>query len=61
MSYGISDKSTAEVNISDDGFVFVTSGQGHRFLVGNNLVLLDLEMSRGLEPMGGNLFQAVTI
>ena len=53
---GISDKSTAEINISDDGFVFVKS-QGHSFLVGR-LSTAGFRNEQGLEPMGGNLFQA---
>ena len=53
---GISDKSTAEVSISDDGFVFVKS-QGHSFLVGR-LSTAGFRNEQGLEPMGGNLFQA---
>ena len=52
---GISDKSTAEINISDDGFVFVKS-QGHTFLVGR-LSTAGFRNEQGLEPMGGNLFQ----
>lgn len=52
---GISDKSTAEVSISDDGFVFVKS-QGHSFLVGR-LSTAGFRNEQGLEPMGGNLFQ----
>ena len=52
---GISDKSTAEINISDDGFVFVKS-QGHSFLVGR-LSTAGFRNEQGLEPMGGNLFQ----
>src|SRR5574344_1447398 len=48
---GISDKST-----SDDGFVFVKS-QGHSFLVGR-LSTAGFRNEQGLEPMGGNLFQA---
>ena len=53
---GISDKSTAEINISDDGFVFVKN-QGHTFLVGR-LSTAGFRNEQGLEPMGGNLFQA---
>ena len=53
---GISDKSTAEVSISDDGFVFVTSGT-NKFLVGR-LSTAGFRNEQGLEPMGGNLFQA---
>ena len=53
---GISDKSTAEISISDDGFVFVKS-QGHSFLVGR-LSTAGFRNEQGLEPMGGNLFQA---
>ncbi|MGJ0311735.1 flagellar hook-basal body complex protein [Aliarcobacter cryaerophilus] len=53
---GISDKSTAEVSISDDGFVFVTSGK-NKFLVGR-LSTAGFRNEQGLEPMGGNLFQA---
>ena len=53
---GISDKSTAEINISDDGFVFVKN-QGHSFLVGR-LSTAGFRNEQGLEPMGGNLFQA---
>ena len=52
---GISDKSTAEVSISDDGFVFVTSGT-NKFLVGR-LSTAGFRNEQGLEPMGGNLFQ----
>ncbi len=52
---GISDKSTAEINISDDGFVFVKN-QGHSFLVGR-LSTAGFRNEQGLEPMGGNLFQ----
>ena len=52
---GISDKSTAEINISDDGFVFVKN-QGHTFLVGR-LSTAGFRNEQGLEPMGGNLFQ----
>ena len=52
---GISDKSTAEINISDDGFVFVKS-QCHSFLVGR-LSTAGFRNEQGLEPMGGNLFQ----
>jgi flagellar hook-basal body protein len=52
---GISDKSTAEVSISDDGFVFVTSGK-NKFLVGR-LSTAGFRNEQGLEPMGGNLFQ----
>ena len=52
---GISDKSTAEISISDDGFVFVKS-QGHSFLVGR-LSTAGFRNEQGLEPMGGNLFQ----
>ena len=51
----ISDKSTAEVSISDDGFVFVTSGK-NKFLVGR-LSTAGFRNEQGLEPMGGNLFQ----
>lgn len=53
---GISDKSTADISISDDGFVFVKS-QGHSFLVGR-LSTAGFRNEQGLEPMGGNLFQA---
>ena len=53
---GIADKSTAEINISDDGFVFVKN-QGHTFLVGR-LSTAGFRNEQGLEPMGGNLFQA---
>ncbi|MBK6548601.1 MAG: flagellar hook protein FlgE [Arcobacter sp.] len=53
---GISDKSTAEISISDDGFVFVKN-QGHTFLVGR-LSTAGFRNEQGLEPMGGNLFQA---
>ncbi|MGJ0314511.1 flagellar hook-basal body complex protein [Aliarcobacter cryaerophilus] len=53
---GIADKSTAEISISDDGFVFVKS-QGHSFLVGR-LSTAGFRNEQGLEPMGGNLFQA---
>ncbi|MCT7467538.1 flagellar hook-basal body complex protein [Aliarcobacter cryaerophilus] len=53
---GISDKSTAEVSISNDGFVFVTSGK-NKFLVGR-LSTAGFRNEQGLEPMGGNLFQA---
>ncbi|MGJ0357093.1 flagellar hook-basal body complex protein [Aliarcobacter cryaerophilus] len=53
---GISDKSTADISISDDGFVFVKS-QGHNFLVGR-LSTAGFRNEQGLEPMGGNLFQA---
>ena len=53
---GISDKSTADISISDDGFVFVKS-QGHSFLVGR-LSTAGFRNDQGLEPMGGNLFQA---
>ena len=52
---GISDKSTADISISDDGFVFVKS-QGHSFLVGR-LSTAGFRNEQGLEPMGGNLFQ----
>ncbi|QNM90458.1 flagellar hook protein FlgE [Aliarcobacter cryaerophilus] len=52
---GISDKSTAEISISDDGFVFVKS-QDHSFLVGR-LSTAGFRNEQGLEPMGGNLFQ----
>lgn len=52
---GIADKSTAEISISDDGFVFVKS-QGHSFLVGR-LSTAGFRNEQGLEPMGGNLFQ----
>ncbi|MGJ0331553.1 flagellar hook-basal body complex protein [Aliarcobacter cryaerophilus] len=52
---GILDKSTAEVSISDDGFVFVTSGK-NKFLVGR-LSTAGFRNEQGLEPMGGNLFQ----
>ena len=52
---GISDISTAEVSISDDGFVFVTSGK-NKFLVGR-LSTAGFRNEQGLEPMGGNLFQ----
>ena len=52
---GISDKSTAEISISDDGFVFVKN-QGHTFLVGR-LSTAGFRNEQGLEPMGGNLFQ----
>ncbi|WP_141051762.1 flagellar hook-basal body complex protein [Aliarcobacter cryaerophilus] len=53
---GISDISTAEVSISNDGFVFVTSGK-NKFLVGR-LSTAGFRNEQGLEPMGGNLFQA---
>ena len=53
---GISDKSTADISISDDGFVFVKN-QGHTFLVGR-LSTAGFRNEQGLEPMGGNLFQA---
>ncbi|PRM88701.1 flagellar hook-basal body complex protein [Aliarcobacter cryaerophilus] len=53
---GISDKSTADISISDDGFVFVKS-QDHSFLVGR-LSTAGFRNEQGLEPMGGNLFQA---
>ncbi|MCT7432368.1 flagellar hook-basal body complex protein [Aliarcobacter cryaerophilus] len=53
---GIADKSIAEISISDDGFVFVKS-QGHSFLVGR-LSTAGFRNEQGLEPMGGNLFQA---
>ncbi|AXK49481.1 flagellar biosynthesis protein FlgE [Aliarcobacter trophiarum LMG 25534] len=52
---GISDKSTAEVSISNDGFVFVKS-EGHSFLVGR-LSTAGFRNEQGLEPMGGNLYQ----
>ncbi|PRM92658.1 hypothetical protein CJ673_09895 [Aliarcobacter cryaerophilus] len=52
---GISDKSTADISISDDGFVFVKS-QDHSFLVGR-LSTAGFRNEQGLEPMGGNLFQ----
>ena len=52
---GISDKSTAEINISDDGFVFVKS-QGHSFLVGR-LSTAGFRNEQGLEAIGGNLYQ----
>ena len=52
---GISDKSTADISISDDGFVFVKS-QGHSYLVGR-LSTAGFRNEQGLEPMGGNLFQ----
>ena len=52
---GISDKSTADISISDDGFVFVKN-QGHTFLVGR-LSTAGFRNEQGLEPMGGNLFQ----
>ena len=52
---GISDRSTADISISDDGFVFVKS-QGHSFLVGR-LSTAGFRNEQGLEPMGGNLFQ----
>ncbi|WP_164469055.1 flagellar hook-basal body complex protein [Aliarcobacter cryaerophilus] len=52
---GISDKSTADISISDDGFVFVKS-QGHSFLVGR-LSTAGFRNEQGLEPIGGNLFQ----
>ena len=52
---GISDKSTSEVSISDDGFVFVSS-QGHSFLVGR-LSTAGFRNEQGLEAIGGNLYQ----
>ena len=52
---GISDKSTSEVSISDDGFVFVES-QGHSFLVGR-LSTAGFRNEQGLEAIGGNLYQ----
>src|SRR5574344_2073029 len=56
---GISDKSTADISISDDGFVFVKS-QGHSFLVGR-LSTAGFRNEQGLEPMGGNLFNSDTM
>src|SRR5574344_363092 len=53
---GILDKSTAEVSISDDGFVFVTSGK-NKFLVGR-LSSAGCRNEQGLETRRGNLFQA---
>lgn len=52
---GISDESTSEVSISDDGFVFVES-QGHSFLVGR-LSTAGFRNEQGLEAIGGNLYQ----
>ncbi|TLT08025.1 flagellar hook-basal body complex protein [Aliarcobacter thereius] len=52
---GIADKSLADVTISDDGFVYVTSGT-NKFLVGR-LSTVGFRNEQGLESIGGNLYK----
>lgn len=51
----LSDKSVVELEISDDGFVFVKNND-NKFLVGR-LSTVAFRNEQGLEPMGGNLYQ----
>jgi len=52
---GISDVSTSDIEISDDGFVYVKS-QGHSFLVGR-LSTAAFRNEQGLNAIGGNLYE----
>lgn len=52
---GLVDKSVSEVEISNDGFVFVTNNS-NKFLVGR-LSTAGFRNEQGLNPAGGNLFE----
>ncbi|WP_418186142.1 flagellar hook-basal body complex protein [Aliarcobacter vitoriensis] len=51
---GLADKDVADVEISDDGFIFVKSGD-NKFLVGR-LSTASFRNEQGLNPAGGNLY-----